>query len=127
MQTKPLAFGLMIICTFLTSAAQILYKIGANKLVVTVMGILTNYHLISGLILYIIAGIILIVALKGGDVTVLYPIVATSYVWVALLSSFFLGEIINVYKWTGILIIISGIIFVTLGSKKDGISFTEVA
>lgn len=117
----------MILCTLLTSAAQILYKIGANKLVLEFSAILRNYQLFTGLALYIIAGIILILALKGGDVTVLYPIIATSYVWVALLSTLFLGEVINAYKWTGIVTIIIGIIFVSLGSKKDGISYTEVA
>ena len=80
MRTKPLAFGLMIVCTILTSIAQILYKLGANRLVVSFYGIITNYQLILGLTLYVIAGAILIVALRHGDVTVLYPIVATSYV-----------------------------------------------
>lgn len=117
----------MIICTFLTSSAQIFYKIGANKLVPTFAGIVANYHLILGFILYVAAGIIMITALKGGDVTVLYPIIATSYVWVALLSIPFLGEVINIYKWLGISIIMAGIVFVSLGSKKDGISYTEVA
>lgn len=127
MRTKPLAFGLMALCTILTSTAQILYKLGANRLVVSFYGIITNYQLILGLTLYVIAGTILIVALRYGDVTVLYPIVATSYVWVALLSVTFLGELMNGYKWIGIFIIIIGVIFVSLGSKKDGISYTEVA
>ena len=127
MRTKPLAFGLMALCTLLTSTAQILYKLGANRLVVSFYGIITNYPLILGLTLYVIAGAILIVALRHGDVTVLYPIVATSYVWVSLLSVTLLGELMNVYKWIGIFVIITGVIFVSLGSKKDGIRYTEVA
>ncbi|MBW2983568.1 EamA family transporter [Candidatus Woesearchaeota archaeon] len=127
MRTKPFAFGLIILCTFLTSIAQILYKFGANKLVVSLYGIITNYQIITGLIIYVIAGIIMIIALRHGDVTVLYPIIATSYVWVSLLSIFFLGELMNAYKWIGIFIIIAGVILVSVGSKKDGISYTEVA
>ena len=127
MQTKPWAFGLIILCTFLTSVAQILYKFGANKLVVSLYGIITNYQIITGLILYITAGIIMITALRGGDLSVLYPIIATSYIWVALLSMFFLGELMNVYKWIGVFIVIAGVICVGLGSKKDIISYTEVA
>ena len=127
MRTKPSAFGLMILCTLLTSVAQILYKLGANKLVVSLYGIITNYQIITGLILYVIAGIILIVALRHGDVTVLYPIVATSYVWVSLLSISILGEMMNAYKWMGIFIIIAFVIFVSIGRKKDGISYTKVA
>ncbi|MBW2980398.1 EamA family transporter [Candidatus Woesearchaeota archaeon] len=127
MQTKPWAFGLIVLCTFLTSAAQILYKFGADKLVLELSALLRNYQLFSGLILYIIAGVIMIIALRGGDLSVLYPIIATSYIWVALLSMFFLGEAMNLYKWTGIFFIMAGVIFVGLGSKKDTISYTEVA
>ena len=60
-------------------------------------------------------------------ISVLYPIIATSYIWVALLSTFFFAEVMNLYKWIGIFFIISGVVFVSMGSKKDGLSYTEVA
>jgi uncharacterized membrane protein len=126
MRTEPKAFVLMIVCTFLTSIAQILYKIGADKLVYDIMGLLKNYQLFLGLFLYIVAGVILIIALKDGEVSVLYPIVATSYVWVSLLSIFIIGESMNLLKWVGVFIIIAGVVFIGLGTKKDGINYTEV-
>jgi drug/metabolite transporter (DMT)-like permease len=127
MRTEPKAFALMILCTFLTSIAQILYKFGANRLIdgFSIITLITNLPLISGLALYVIAGMILITALKGGDVTVLYPVVATSYVWVSLLSMFFFNEQMGLYRWIGIFVIIAGIISIAMGSKKDGISYTE--
>jgi undecaprenyl phosphate-alpha-L-ara4N flippase subunit ArnE len=128
MRTEPKAFALMIFCTFLTSIAQVLYKFGANRLIdgFSIITLVTNFPLILGLSLYVIAGLILIVALKGGDVTVLYPIVATSYIWVSLLSMFIFKEMMNISKWLGVFVIIAGIISIALGSKKDGITYTEV-
>jgi undecaprenyl phosphate-alpha-L-ara4N flippase subunit ArnE len=68
----------------------------------------------------------LIIALKGGEVTVLYPIIATSYVWVAFGSSYFFGEIISLLRWTGIIFIIIGIIMINFGEKDKGaVGFTE--
>jgi drug/metabolite transporter (DMT)-like permease len=127
MRTEPKAFALMILCTFLTSTAQVLYKFGANRLIggVSIIALITNYPLILGLALYVIAGVILIVALKDGDVTVLYPIVATSYIWVSLLSMFIFGEVMNISKWLGVFVIIIGIVSIAMGSKKDSISYTE--
>ena len=61
----------------------------------------------------------MIYAFKHGDVTVLYPIVALSYIWVSLLAANFFGEVINAYKWTGVIFIILGIVLVGIGGKDS--------
>ena len=71
--------------------------------------------------LYIVGGILIIVALRGGEVSVLYPIIATSYIWVSFLSIYFLGEVMNAYKWLGVISIIAGIALIGYGSK-DGVA-----
>jgi undecaprenyl phosphate-alpha-L-ara4N flippase subunit ArnE len=71
-----------------------------------------------GMVLYAIGGILLILSFRGGEVSVLYPIFATSYIWVSFLSIYFLGEIMNPYKWAGIAAIVIGIVLISLGSKK---------
>jgi len=55
-------------------------------------------------------------ALKGGDLSILYPFVSVTYVWVALLSVRFLGEKMNKFKWIGIAMIILGVSFIGIGS-----------
>jgi len=125
MATKRWAIGLVVICTLFTSFAQIFYKFGANRLSFDIFSIITNWPIIIGLILYGIAAVLLIIALKGGDVSVLYPVIATSYIWVSLLSSYFFSEIINLYKWIGIVFIFFGVILVAKGGKKDSISYIE--
>ena len=123
--TKRWAIGLVAVCTLFTSFAQVLYKFGADKLSFNLISIITNWPIIAGLFLYGIGAVLLITALKGGDVSVLYPIVSTSYIWVSLFSMYFFGEIMNLYKWVGIITIFFGVIFVAKGSKKDSISYTE--
>lgn len=126
MATKAWAIGLMILTTVFTSIAQVLYKIGADKLQPNLMSIITNLPLLSGMALYIIGAVIMITAFKGGEVSVLYPILATSYVWVSLLSVYFFNESFNSLRWVGIFIIIAGIIFISTGSKqKESIEYVE--
>jgi drug/metabolite transporter (DMT)-like permease len=122
---KRWAIGLVVVCTLFTSFAQIFYKFGADRLSFDIFSIITNWPVIIGLFLYGIGAVLLITALKGGDVSVLYPIIATSYIWVSLLSMSFFGEIINLYKWVGIIFIFFGVVLVAKGGKKDSISYTD--
>ena len=126
MKTKIWAVWMVLLCTILTSTAQVLYKNGAFKLSFNILELITNYWLIGGLALYGIGAVILIAGLKGGELSVLYPIIATSYIWVALYSIHFFGEEVNIMKWIGIFVIIAGIAFVGIGSKdKDIVEYTE--
>lgn len=126
MKTKLWAIVLMVLCTLLVSSAQILYKIGAAKLVLDIFSILTNWHLIIGLCLYGMGAVLVIIALRGGEVTVLYPIITSSYIWVSIGSVYFFGEDMNIFKILGIVAIISGILMITFGQKdKEVIEYTE--
>lgn len=117
MATKLWATLLVLFTTLLTSSAQILWKKGSAYLTFDILSILTNYYLIGGILLYIVGGILLIISFRGGEVSVLYPIIATSYIWVSLLSVKFLGETMNQFKWIGIGTIIMGIVLIGYGSK----------
>ena len=119
MSTKLWAALTVLFTTLLTSSAQILWKKGSETLVFSITGVLTNYYLIAGILLYIIGGTLLIISLRGGELSVLYPIIATSYVWVSFLSIKFLGETMNLYKWLGIIAIIAGIASIGFGSRDS--------
>ncbi len=106
--------------TLLTSSAQIFYKKGAQGIILgDFRSVVTNYPLMLGLFLYFIGAGILILALRGGELSVLYPLVALSYVWVSILSMIFLGETMNAFKWSGVGMIILGMFFIGKGSR-DG-------
>ena len=112
MGTKAWAIGLMILCTAFTSIAQVFYKLGASRLEFDIISLITNLPLITGMILYIFGAVIMIIAFKGGEVSVLYPIVATSYIWVALLAHFFLKEPFPLIRWLGLVLILGGVYLV---------------
>src|SRR3989338_1981413 len=109
MATKLWAIGVVLFCTLLTSTAQIFYKFAAEKISFNVLELITNVNLLMGMLLYAIGGILLILSFRGGEVSVLYPIIATSYIWVSFLSIYFLGEVMNAYKWLGVISIIAGV------------------
>ncbi len=119
MATKLWAALLILFTTLLTSSAQLLYKLGSASLSFDIVGILTNYYLIAGVLLYAVGGILMIVSFRGGEVSVLYPIIATSYIWVSFLSMYFLNEAMNIFKWLGVISIIAGIISIGYGSKDS--------
>ena len=119
MVTKLWAMLLVLFTTLLTSSAQILWKIGSATLNFNIIGILTNPFIIVGVLLYIIGGVLLIISFRGGEVSVLYPIIAMSYIWVSLMSVKFLRETINGWKGIGIILIIFGIVAIGYGSKDS--------
>jgi drug/metabolite transporter (DMT)-like permease len=91
--------------------------LGANRL--TWSSWYTNWFIPVGIILYIIAGVLLIIALRAGEVSVLYPVFATSFIWVLILSKVIFGEPFTSQKWIGVGIIIFGITLISIGSHRQ--------
>jgi undecaprenyl phosphate-alpha-L-ara4N flippase subunit ArnE len=117
MKTKPWAVMLVIICTLFTAFGQFFYKIGMQRPMPNFYSIATNYPLIVGLLLYAVASIFLIVALKHGDLSLLYPLVSLSFIWVSLLALFYFSEILPPANWIGITSIVIGIGFMGYGER----------
>ncbi len=117
MNKKPVF--MVILTTILISFAQVLYKFGTAKLSFSIEGLILNYFLIGGLVLYGIGAAILIIALKNDNLSTLYPIIATGYVWVLILSNYFFHEELNYLKWLGVITIVVGIGFIGWGSKTE--------
>lgn len=116
MATQLWAIGLVILATLIGAFGPILLKKASAKKLSKLSSLITNYHLFAGAGLYAIGTILFIPALKGGELSVLYPFVALVYIWVSLLSVKFLGEKMNKLKWIGIALIIIGVTFIGLGS-----------
>lgn len=117
MVTQLWAIGLVVLATLIGAFGPILLKKASAKRLSKVKALATNYHLFGGVSLYAIGTMLFIPALKGGDLSVLYPLVALTYIWVSLLSVKFLGERMNKLKWAGILLIIIGVSFIGAGSQ----------
>lgn len=124
---------IVVLCTLIIPAAQYLIKLGANQLAAqhlaagakgsvsfqaAILGIFTNPAIFSGYCLYGVFTVLFVFALKHGELSILYPLISLSYVWVAIVAVIALHEAMNLYKLIGIAIIVSGVTVLGRGSPK---------
>ena len=109
---------LVFACTILGSAAQLLIKSGMSHFSPHPLALLTNVPLIAGYTLYGINTLMMVLALKNGEMSLLYPIIALTYVWVTLLSYALLHETPTLFKNLGITTIMAGVAVLGRGGRK---------
>ena len=100
---------LVLFCALLGATGQIFFKLASKDVSINIVDWLTNYKFILGAMLYALSAVLFVWALKYGELSILYPIIATSYIWVMILSSVVLGESFSLIKTIGTLIILLGI------------------
>lgn len=127
------SFLLVFSCTLIGALAQILVKEGTSQLgahltlsevarhpaliVHFCLGVISNLKLFIGYCMYGVNTFLMALALKGRELSRLYPIIALTYVWVTILSLFLLpGEHMNFFRFIGIAFIVIGVSI--LGMKK---------
>ena len=98
-----------ILCAIFGALGQLLFKFGSASVSFNILSWILNPPVIFGIIFYGLATIIFIMILKKADLSLLYPVVATSYIWVALMSIFILKENLIWTNWIGFLLIIGGV------------------
>ena len=115
---RRLSIILVFFCTISGAAAQILGKIGMAHFSPNLSAIATNVPLISGYALYGLNTLLMVLALRKGELSMLYPIIALTYVWVTLLSYTLLHEPPNQFKNCGIAVIVLGVAVLGSGGKS---------
>ena len=127
------SFLLVFCCTLTGALAQLFIKKGAGQLgahitladvarhptlfVMFAWDMVTNPKLFFGYALYGVNLFLMALALKGRELSRLYPIIALTYVWVTFISLVALpNDHMNFFKWVGIIFIVSGVSI--LGLKK---------
>ena len=103
------SFLLVFACTILGSAAQLLIKTGMNHFSPHWLAVVTNLPLVAGYALYGINTLMMVLALKNGEMSLLYPIIALTYVWTTLASYALMGDTPNIFKNVGIATIVLGV------------------
>lgn len=109
MTLQPWVLGLALLTAFLAAIGQLLVKLGSSLVSTSLTSWILNWKLAAGLGLHGLGFVALVIALKHGNLSVVYPVLATSYVWVALLSTRFLGEPTSLAQWLGVVLIVGGI------------------
>jgi drug/metabolite transporter (DMT)-like permease len=116
--TARQSIALVFFCTLLGAAAQILFKKGSAHFSLNLLDAVTNVPLIAGLALYGGFTLLMVLALRKGELSMLYPIISLTYVWVTLLSYTLLGEKPNLFKNVGIAVIVIGVAVLGRGGRK---------
>ena len=115
---------MILCCTIIGAAAQILLKKGSTALGVhpsmleTLLGIFTKRLLFAGYALYGMSAVLLVMALRLGELSLLYPVFTLTYVWVMLLSHFIFQESLNPLKLLGVVVIMCGVAVIGKASRE---------
>lgn len=109
--------------TLVIAMAQALIKSGtaelpAGSLLDTAIGILTTPKLFSGYALYGLVTVMMVLALRHAELSIIYPVIALSYVWVSILSVVVFHEVMNGFKLAGVVVIISGVAVLGIGQRQ---------
>ena len=116
---------IIVLCsTVLIALAQALIKAGtgelgaSSSLVDTAIGILTTPKLFAGYALYGVVTVMMVLALRHAELSLMYPVIALSYVWVMALSVLVFHEVMNPFKLAGVVVIISGVAILGKGQQR---------
>ena len=115
MATQLWAIATVFFATIIGAFGALYFKIGSETISLDIKKLIKNYKLILGFLFYGVSSIFFIIALTGGELSVIYPFCAATYIWVCLLSMKFLNEKMNKLKWLGIITVIIGITLIGLG------------
>ena len=122
MNPSSAARGRMVLmmagATLLSASAQILMKIGMQHFSLDLVAILTNLPLLAGYVLYGLFTLLMVLALREGELSLMYPIISLSYVWVTALSYFIFHDTLSPLKLVGIAGIMAGVAMLGRGDKQ---------
>lgn len=90
------------------------------------MAAIKNPHLVLGLLCHITFFASLILAFSWGDLSLVLPITAFTYVFAAFIAKIFLHEDVNHLRWIGSIIIVIGVSIVLLGGTGGSSHSKEV-
>lgn len=117
------AIGLVLICVVFGALGQVSMKAGMRQVqqidefsdllnLSTVMQIFGNYYVMGGLFLYMVSAFLWLGALSTLDVSSMYPLLSLAYVVTAVFAAVFLGEMVTIYRWAGIALVVIGCILI---------------
>ena len=100
---------LAALAAFIGSIGQLEFKRGADNLQFDIKLLLSNHHLIFAVGLYCVSTVLYVYALNKEQLSVVYPIIATSYIWTLVLSQVVLKEHVGLVSWAGVFLILLGV------------------
>jgi multidrug transporter EmrE-like cation transporter len=114
----PLSSILLVLAaSFVGSFGSVLLKAGADRLERTLIGLLRNWQLPLGIVIYLVSFGMYTAAVRSGELTILYPMVSLGYLWTLLWSFLIFKEPLTRNKFVGIGMILLGVVVLNLGNR----------
>jgi multidrug transporter EmrE-like cation transporter len=108
---------LVLLASFIGSFGAVFLKAGASRLHLGLRYLLLNVKLAVGVGLFLLSSYFFVLGVKHGELSVLYPLVALSYIWALLWSRIFFKEPFSRQKFYGLALILAGIAFIGIGNR----------
>lgn len=109
MKTPALSVLFFLLASLLGAAGQFLYKAGADRAGGSVGSYLLNGRILAGVACYVAVMVLFVAAFrKGGSLTVLYPVYATTFIWAALLALAIHGTPVRPANVAGMVLLVAG-------------------
>ncbi len=116
--TTPVSSMLLVfLASFLGSFGAVYLKSGAGRLHRELRTLVFNWRLALGVAFYLLSSFFFVLALRKGELTVLYPMVSLGYIWTLLWSRLFFKEAVTRTKVVGIGLVLTGIVLLSLGGR----------
>jgi multidrug transporter EmrE-like cation transporter len=108
--TTPVSSMLMFLVAALVGAlGQFLYKSGAEQTTRAWLSYVLNWRLLVGVLCYIGVMVLFIAAFKkGGSLSVLYPLYASTFIWAAVIGLYAYGVPIKPINVAGMVLLVAG-------------------
>ena len=97
------------------SFGAVFLKLGAAQLTKSILSFL-NWRLVFGVALFLGSSVFYALGIKGGQLSVLYPMVSLGYIWTLVWSRLFFKESLTKQKFLGLGLILLGVFLVGKGS-----------
>lgn len=109
MQTPPISIAFFLTASLLGALGQFLYKSGAAVASGSIAGYLLNWRILLGVVCYVAVMVLFVAAFRrGGELQVLYPIYATTFIWAAFIALFAYGAPIKPVNVAGMVLLVGG-------------------
>ena len=116
MSTMTKSMLLVLTASVFGSFGAVFLKLGAHRLTKSIWSFL-NPQLVFGVALFLGSSVFYTLGIKGGELSVLYPMVSLGYIWTLVWSRLFFNERMTREKFVGLGLILLGVFFVGLGSS----------
>ena len=119
MTTPPSSIALVTFGSFIGSFSALGLKAGSARLK-SLRSLFTNWPLMAGIAGYLLSSVFFIIGLKNGELSILFPMVSTGYIWTMVWSRVFFKEPFTRGKFVGLALILAGCVLLGLGTRQPG-------